>query len=537
MFLANDSDIEGDSLTVTEVNGSSISGATVIEGNFGDLSISEDGSWTYSPTSLDLESDLIAHWSFDETSGTTAVDKAPSDADANDGELKNGAAFVSGGLNGNAVQFDGNQAIVDLVDSSELNDYSGDKSQRTINFEFKLDSDNDLSGRQILYEEGGGTNGYNLYIDNGTLFVGAWSEANNWNGTWLSTDISGMDSSEWHQVALVMNSDSNTLSAYLDGELVDTGNASAPMATHGDESSFGSISLHDNEGNITRGSTKFHDIGKVDDPADVYGFDGFIDEARIYDRALSTQEINALNYEFETGTLQDVFNYTVSDGTDDSTSTLTIDVNRVPEALSGTLSATEDGGAIVGQLSAIDLDTGEVLTFTIESQPSEGSVTVNSDGSYSFNPGNDFQDLSEGATRDVTFDYRVTDSNNTSSTNTVTVTVTGTDDAAQFTSVETISEDFNNLSAGDLNGQDGWVTQKSSSVDFQTASNGQDGTQGLQFTQVSANATASKLNTIPDLSNASIFAYELDIAKNWWGSSFGIGTDVNQDGQIRGKRW
>ncbi len=429
--LVNDSDIDGDALTVTAVNGTAVSGTTAIDGLFGSLSIAEDGNWTYTPASLDLDSDLVAHWTFNEASGSTAADTAPADTDANDGALEHGATFASGGVEGNAVQFDGNQALVDLVDSTELNDYSGGKSQRTINFEFKLDSDNDLSGRQILYEEGGSTNGYNLYIDDGTLYVGAWSETNSWNGTWLSTDISGMDSSGWHQVALVMNSDSNTLQAYLDGELVDSGSASAPMATHGDESAFGSISQYNNEGNITRGSTKFHD-GSVDDPADVYGFDGFIDEARIYDRALTSHEINALKYEFETGTLQDVFTYTAPDGTDDASTTLTIDVNRAPEALSGTVTLGEDSAAIVGQLTAIDRDVGEILTFTPETQPASGTLTINPDGSYTFNPGSDFQDLAQGESRDVSFDYRVTDSQGDFSTNTVTITVTGANDGPQL---------------------------------------------------------------------------------------------------------
>ncbi|WP_153301682.1 tandem-95 repeat protein, partial [Endozoicomonas arenosclerae] len=529
--LANDSDVENDPLTVTDVNGTTVSGSTTIEGDYGDLTISGDGNWTYTPASVDLSSGLVAHWSFDETSGTTVSDGTS--GTSTDGVLKEGAAFVSGGLNGNAVQFDGASALVDITDSSELNTYSGNKTERTIDFSFKIDSDNDLSGRQVLYEEGGGSKGYNIYIDDGTLYVGAWANENGWdNGTYLTTDISSISSSDWQQVSLVLDSDNNSLKAYFNGEEFGSGHAEA-MGHHGDEASFGSVSLHYNEssGETLRGATRFHD-GSVDIPENHFGFDGLIDEARIYDRALNHQEVKALGYEFETSTLQDTFTYTVSDGTDTATSTLTIDVNRVPEALSGTLSATEDGGAIAGQLSAIDRDAGESLTFAVETQPSEGSVTVNADGSYSFNPGADFQDLAQGATRDVTFDYRVTDAQGDSSTNTVTITVTGTNDTANITSVETYTEDFNDFSAGDLNGQNGWVTEKSSSVDLSLADIGEDGSQALSFNQVSASAAGSLLNSVPDLSNASIFAFEADIAKNWWGTDFSIGGDNNNDGKI-----
>ncbi|MGI9280292.1 MAG: retention module-containing protein, partial [Endozoicomonas sp.] len=532
--LANDSDVENDPLSISDVNGTSVSGSTTIEGDYGNLTIAEDGNWTYTPSSVDLSSDLIAHWTFDESSGNTASDSAAPDSHSDDSTLKEGATFVSGGLNGNAVQFDGASAIVDITDSSDLNVYSGNKTERTIDFSFKLDGDNDLSGRQVLFEEGGGSKGYNTYIDEGSLYVGAWANENGWdNGTYLTTDISSLDSSDWQQVSLVLDADNNSLKAYLNGEEFGSGHAES-MGEHSDEASFGSVSLHYNEnsGETLRGTTRFHD-GSVDQPDDHYGFDGLIDEARIYDRALSPQEIKALGYEFESDTLQDTFTYTVSDGTDTATSTLTIDVNRVPEALSGTLSAAEDGGVIAGQLSATDLDVGESLTFAAETQPSEGSVTVNADGSYSFNPGSDFQDLAQGATRDVTFDYRVTDAQGDSSTNTVTITVTGINDTASVTSVETYTEDFNDFSAGDLNGQSGWVTEKfNSSVDLELADIGQDGSQALQFTKVSASAAGSLLNTVPDLNDASTFAFEADIAKNWWGSDVGIGGDNNSDGKI-----
>ena len=59
----------------------------------------------------------------------------------------------------------------------------------------------------------------------------------------------------------------------------------------------------------------------------------------------------------------------------------------------------------------------------------QGSIVFNADGSYSFDPGTDFDDLAVGATRDVTFTYTATDNNGAvSAEETVTITVTGTND-------------------------------------------------------------------------------------------------------------
>ncbi|MDA8746384.1 Ig-like domain-containing protein, partial [Rubripirellula amarantea] len=106
-------------------------------------------------------------------------------------------------------------------------------------------------------------------------------------------------------------------------------------------------------------------------------------------------------------------------------------VNDAPVASDGTDNATEDGSQISGTLVVTDNDPGDTHTFTLVSGTSEGTAVVNSNGSYTFDPGADFQDLAVGETRDVTFVYRVTDDGvgNLNDEATVTITVTGTNDA------------------------------------------------------------------------------------------------------------
>ena len=62
------------------------------------------------------------------------------------------------------------------------------------------------------------------------------------------------------------------------------------------------------------------------------------------------------------------------------------------------------------------------------SQP-RASVSFNADGSYSFEPGTDFDDLAADETREVSFSFTASDGNGSTDQGTVTIVVTGTNDA------------------------------------------------------------------------------------------------------------
>ena len=126
---------------------------------------------------------------------------------------------------------------------------------------------------------------------------------------------------------------------------------------------------------------------------------------------------------------------------------ITVDpVNDAPVAGDLTVNALEDGPAVTGSFVATDVESTDTHTFDITGAPAEGSVANNGNGTFSFNPGSDFQDLAFGETRDVTFTYTATDDsgalNDTSTAATVTITVTGSNDTPTLSDYAvTLTED------------------------------------------------------------------------------------------------
>ncbi|MFL2687102.1 MAG: tandem-95 repeat protein, partial [Alphaproteobacteria bacterium] len=133
----------------------------------------------------------------------------------------------------------------------------------------------------------------------------------------------------------------------------------------------------------------------------------------------------------------DSFTYTISDGQGGTaTATVALEVTAVNDAPVGQDSSAggDEDAAIEGVVSATDVD-GDTLNYSVGSGPSNGSVTVNKNGSYVYTPNSNYH----GAD---TFTYIATDGKGGTATGIVTLTVTALNDAPIVGAVSVVvSED------------------------------------------------------------------------------------------------
>lgn len=276
--LASPLDIEGDlqmieggvdnssghTITVSgaflETGGDFLSGSGTLrfDGGSGGTIISKSTLWDVQVGGIE-DTGLVGHWTFDEGTGTETYDMS---GNGNMGRLMNMAADdwvkttpIAG--NGWALDFDGGDDYVEIEDDASFKFNAGD------DFTFSMWlKRNAISTEQALL----GTWPSN---DNGYLL---WFKSTNKLQINLDTiDILSTgtitDTSSWHHVAVTMNRP--TLTFYIDGANDSSGSSSS------DVSDAGNLFIGD--------SGSFHSR-----------FNGLLDDIRIYNRALSAKEVEAL---------------------------------------------------------------------------------------------------------------------------------------------------------------------------------------------------------------------------------------------------
>ncbi len=222
--------------------------------------------------SVNASADLIAHWRFDEGSGSTATDIAGN----NDGTLEGDATWAVG-LIGGALEFNG-EGHVDCGNSDALNFATGDW---TISAWIKTTiTGGGEIGTGSIFANGGDYGG-------GIRFTLAVGEADVGGAVVLTTDDDStklqaigtrglVNDNEWHHIVGLRNG--NTLQVYVDGLLdatidnVPTGYDLSGTSQH--NAYIGAITDH-------RDSSLFK------------FFIGLIDDVRIYNEALTEPKILA----------------------------------------------------------------------------------------------------------------------------------------------------------------------------------------------------------------------------------------------------
>lgn len=193
---------------------------------------------------------LVGHWLFDELTGNISQDQS---GYGNNATLINGAIFTA----------EGNVLLDGIDDAIEISMTNMSPTAGTIVIMAQFI---DLTGVKYLFGQsvGSWTNNIQLYADNGNLAVGMGDSHTTF------TNIQLMDVGQFYQIALTW--DSGQYNIYIDGVEKDSGSYTGLNATN-----------------------NFADIGNNGSPDfRQEAFDGIIDQARIYNYALTSVQIQEL---------------------------------------------------------------------------------------------------------------------------------------------------------------------------------------------------------------------------------------------------
>lgn len=226
-----------------------------------------DGNWNASAksasaggTTLAGTPNLVAHYNFDEGSGTALYD---SSGNGNNGAITGTATWSSSGKTGNALVFDGTSTLVTVPSTSSLSPTTGMTLEAWVN-------PTAWSGGNIAMFLSKYIDGTSVGDECYALYASA-SGVNYGLGTTLDSAYSGatqiLPLNTWTNMALTY--DGTVVTYFLNGQQAST------LAMTGD----------------IRTSAQPLFIGGVQPFGDF--FNGMIDEIRIYDRALSQSEIQS----------------------------------------------------------------------------------------------------------------------------------------------------------------------------------------------------------------------------------------------------
>ena len=295
---------------------------------------------------------LVAEWHFDEGSGSVLKD---SSGNGNDGVIY-GATWVDGKY-GKALSFDGVDDYVEVPHSTSLDI----TDEITIEAWFRAI---DVSGNPFILAHGESFDTdkfqYSLYIESGILK--SWFEESDDSDNQVKGSNT-LATNKWYQGAVVRTSDGYFI-LYLNGKVE------------------GSISTNKKPPSISHSLT----MGLRTNSPNVYQdyFNGIIDEVRIYNRALTTEEIKE-HYEQGPTALSIIKTATPNSIKQGQTTTIILTVKNTG---STEISDIEIADTIPQDLIFIDGETSKTYSSLTpkDSRQFQYVVQLNEAGTYNLNP-------------------------------------------------------------------------------------------------------------------------------------------------------
>ncbi|MFZ5833481.1 MAG: LamG-like jellyroll fold domain-containing protein [Planctomycetota bacterium] len=225
----------------------------------------------------------LAYYQLGEQSGDGAVNVSTSATGAGlgaalDARHQGGIAYVGSLLpqsDNGAVGFTGAGSGSMLPGNAAMDDAA--IVERTVSLWFKADS---VTGRQVLFEEGGEDHGLNLYIEGGQLHASAWNDSGTSQYLDLGTPITA---GETHHVALTYDDTADAMVTMLDGQVVAAQKGIASILPRAAGTGLG----------VVNGGTRFADgsaTGAGESHVD-RSFAGVMDDVAIFGNGLTVNQV------------------------------------------------------------------------------------------------------------------------------------------------------------------------------------------------------------------------------------------------------
>jgi len=262
----------------TSIDGTDITGATIDGTDVQEITVDGDVVFSAAPTLPVAYSNLVAWWPFDsaEYGGSneddvTAIIGGSGDNTAYDGTINGvtyqssaGVTDLNAGTTSGAFDFPGNNNYIEVANSGGLDGFA-EITCTAWTFVENVGG-NAIGGK---YYDGSNRSWWFRYVNN-DLNVLLATDTQNANNQATATNVGSANA--WVHCAFTWSGSSNTITIYVDGQQEGTGTSS---------------------GNTVRENTADFYIGKQG-PNSSLGFDGIMDDVRIYNTALTQTQIDQI---------------------------------------------------------------------------------------------------------------------------------------------------------------------------------------------------------------------------------------------------
>jgi len=230
----------------------------------------------------------IGYWRLGEPSGGKAFNEGSLGA-AVDGSYQNnptrGQPSLVPTITNTSVAFNGTNQRVHIPDHDALNSGDGPYPQRAIEAWFIADQHDTTTNRRVIYEEGGTSSGFNMYVqrvassDTYYLRYGAWTDLTGTQRNHFPTRVE-IDPGEAYHGVSVYDADTDTFVLYVNGAPVSSkvNTNVEPIDKHGSDVAIGA----------KRDATRFDSGGSG---SGGNRWLGTLDEVAIYDTAVDLKSI------------------------------------------------------------------------------------------------------------------------------------------------------------------------------------------------------------------------------------------------------